>query len=235
MNVRRKWRYLVLAAAGSMVWALSAGLPAAHAAGHADPATGALVSVASPPNIAVRNGQNEPALAVDPTSPNILAAGGNDLVDTQPCSKQASTTAGTCYFPRGTYTLGVGLMGVYFSFDSGHNWVQPTYQGLTAADCDPTVEPCTPHPGPIHTVPNYYENGLRSRSDTGVAFGPVPDDHGNFSWDNGSRLYFSTLVTNLTDTIIKKGGVHSTFGITVSHIDDITAERVADQSNWSKP
>ena len=46
MNVRRKWRYLVLAAAGSLVWALSAGLPAAHAAGPAGPAgTGALVSV----------------------------------------------------------------------------------------------------------------------------------------------------------------------------------------------
>src|SRR5215467_14041018 len=47
MNVRRKWRYLVLAAAGSLVWALSAGLSAAHAAGPADPATGtgATVSV----------------------------------------------------------------------------------------------------------------------------------------------------------------------------------------------
>ena len=108
MNARRKWRYLVPAAAGSLVWALSAGLPAAHAAGHALQATGtgALVSVGSPPNVAVRNGQNEPALAVDPTSPNILAAGGNDLVDTQPCSEQASTTAGTCYFPQGTYNLG---------------------------------------------------------------------------------------------------------------------------------
>ena len=106
MNVRRKWRYLVLAAAGSLVWALSAGLPAAHAAGPTDPGTGALVSVASPTGSAPRNSQNEPALAVDPTAPNILAAGANDLVDTQPCSKQASTTAGTCYFPRGTYNSG---------------------------------------------------------------------------------------------------------------------------------
>src|SRR6266511_4350661 len=52
--------------------------------------------------------------------------------------------------------------------------MQPSYQGLTAADCSPTVEPCTPHPGPIHTVPNFFENGLRSRSDTGVSFGPAP-------------------------------------------------------------
>jgi hypothetical protein len=235
MNVRRKRRYLVLAAAGSLVWALSAGLPAAHAAGPAGPAgTGALVSVASPPNVAVRNGQNEPALAVDPTHPNILAAGGNDLVDTQPCSKQASTTAGTCYFPRGTYTLGVGLMGVYFSFDSGHSWIQPTYQGLTAADCDPTVEPCTPHVGPINTIPNYFENGLRSRSDPGVAFGPVLKN-GTFSYANGTRLYYATLATNLTDTRIEHGGINSNTAITVSHIDNLTPARVADQSNWSKP
>src|SRR5215831_2685800 len=235
MNVRRKWRLLVLPAAGSMVWALSAALPAVHAAAPALQAgTGALVSVGSPPNVAARNGQNEPALAVDPTSPNILAAGGNDLVDTQPCSEQASTTAGTCYFPRGTYTLGVGLMGVYFSFDSGHSWIQPTYRGLTAADCDPAAEPCTPQPGPIRTIPNYFENGLRSRSDPGVAFGPVPKN-GKFSYANGSRLYYSTLVTNLTDTRIQRGGINSTEGVTVSHIDNPTPARVADQSNWSNP
>jgi hypothetical protein len=178
---------------------------------------------------------NEPSLAVDPTRPDVLAAGANDLVDMQPCSRDASINHGACSFPLGTFNLGVGLSGVYFSFDRGHTWVQPEYQGLTAADCDPTAEPCTPHPGPIHTVPNYYENGLRSRSDTGVAFGPAPDNSGSFSWDNGSRLYFSTLATNLTDTRIKKGGVNTTIGITVSHIDDVDPQRVQDQSNWSKP
>jgi hypothetical protein len=194
----------------------------------------ALVSEASPTGQHPQNAQNEPALAVDPTRANVLAAGANDLVDMQPCSQQASTTAGACSFPLGTFNLGVGITGVYFSFDSGHTWIQPEYQGLTAADCDPTVEPCTPHPGPIHTVPNYYENGLRSRSDPGVAFGPAPVN-GTFSWDNGSRLYVSTLATNLTDTIIKHGGVNSTFAITVSHIDDVTEERIQDQANWSKP
>ena len=197
-------------------------------------ATDALVSEASPTGQHPQNAQNEPALAVDPTRANVLAAGANDLVDMQRCSQEASTTAGACSFPLGTFNLGVGLTGVYFSFDSGHTWIQPEYQGLTAADCDPTVEPCTPHPGPIHTVPNYYENGLRSRSDPGVAFGPAPVN-GTFSWDNGSRLYVSTLATNLTDTIIKHGGVNSTFAITVSHIDDVTEERIQDQANWSKP
>src|SRR5215469_18512057 len=236
MNVRRKWRFLVPAAAVSVVLALSAGLPAAYAAGHAPQATGtgALVSVGSPTGMHPENAQNEPALAVDPVSPNILAAGANDLVDMQPCSKQAATTAAACSFPLGTFNLGVGLEGVYFSFDSGHSWTQPTYQGLTAAGCSPTVEPCTPQPGPIHTIPNFFENGLRSRSDPGVAFGPVPKN-GTFSYANGSRLYLSTLATNLTDTKITQGGINSNFAITVSHIDNPTPARVADQSNWSNP
>src|SRR6266511_4130319 len=152
-------------------------------------ATSALVSVGSPTNQHPQNAQNEPSLAVDSSRPNVLAEGANDLVDMQPCSRLASTTAGACSFPLGTFNLGVGLSSVSFSFDRGRTWVQPTYQGLTAADCSPTVEPCTPHPGPIHTVPNFFENGLRSRSDTGVSFGPAPVN-GHFSWANGSRPFF---------------------------------------------
>src|SRR6266498_1948738 len=192
-------------------------------------ATSALVSVGSPTNQHPQNAQNEPSLAVDASRPNVLAEGANDLVDMQPCSRLASTTAGACSFPLGTFNLGVGLSSVSFSFDRGRTWVQPTYQGLTAADCSPTVEPCTPHPGPI-----FFENGLRSRSDTGVSFGPAPVN-GHFSWANGSRLYFSSLATNLTDTVIEQGGQNSNFAITVSHIDNVTPERIADQANWSRP
>ena len=216
---------LALATATSTASAISS-TPASAAA--------ALVTVGSPAGDHPQNAQNEPALAVDPIHPNVLVAGANDLVDMQPCSQQASTTAGACSFPLGTFNLGVGLTGVYFSFNKGHTWTQPTYQGLTAADCSPTVEPCTPHPGPIHTVPNYYEAGLRSRSDPGVAFGPVPLN-GHFSWTNGARAYVSTLATNLTDTRIEHGGINSTFAITVSHLDDPTASRVQDQANWSRP
>ena len=202
----------------------------------ASAATGALVSVGSPTGAHPQNTSNEPALAVDPVHPNILAAGSNDLVDTQPCSQQASTTAGACSFPLGTFNLGVGLTGDYFSFDSGHTWVQPTYQGLTAADCVPTVEPCNAHVGPIHTVPNYYENGLRSRGDPGVAFGPAPGPNG-FSWANGERLYSSSLATSLTDDVIAKGSdtQNSTFAVTVSHIDNPSPARIQVQSNWSQP
>jgi hypothetical protein len=197
-------------------------------------AAGALVSVGSPTDQHPRNAQNEPALAVDANRPNVLAAGSNDLVDMQPCSQQAATTAAACSFPLGTFNLGVGLAGVYFSFDSGKSWIQPTYTGLTAADCSPTVEPCTPHVGPIHTVPNYYEAGLRSRSDPGVAFGPAPDEDGHFAWANGSRLYYSDLATNLTDTQIG-GGIKTATAVAVSHIDNVTPIRILDQFNWSPP
>jgi hypothetical protein len=57
-------------------------------------AVAGLVSVDSPIGNHPQNAQNEPALAIDPARPNILAAGSNDLVDMQPCSRQASTTAG---------------------------------------------------------------------------------------------------------------------------------------------
>ena len=202
----------------------------------ASAATGALVSVGSPTGTHPQNAQNEPALAVDPIHPNILVEAANDFVDMQPCSREASTTAGACSFPLGTFNLGVGLTSASFSFDSGHTWVQPTYQGLTAADCAPTVEPCIPHPGPIHTVPNFYENGLRTRGDPAVAFGPSPGPNG-FSWSNGVRLYFSNLATSLTDGVIAKGPdtQNSTFAVTVSHIDDVSPSRIQVQSNWSKP
>jgi hypothetical protein len=213
-----------------VVAAALAAVPSASAA------TGALVSVGSPTTPDPQNAVNEPALAIDPVHPNILAAGANDLVDMQPCSRLASTTAGACSFPLGTFNLGVGLTGDYFSFDGGHTWVQPTYPGLTAADCSPTVEPCAPHPGPVHTVPNFYENGLRSRGDPGVAFGPKPGPNG-FSWSSGERLYVSSLATNLTDTVIAKGPEtqNSTFAVTVSHIDDPSPSRIQVQSNWSRP
>jgi hypothetical protein len=222
-------RCLILAATLALA---AIGVQPAHSA----PAVDALVSVASPTNLHPRNAQNEPALAVSAIRTDVLAAGANDLVDMQPCSQEASTQHAACSFPLGTFNLGVGLTGVYFSFDRGHSWIQPTYSGLTAADCSPTVEPCVPHVGPIHTVPNYFENGLRSRSDPGVAFGPAPGPNG-FSWANGDRLYLSTLATNLTDTVMRNTGSSQNgfFGVTVSSIDNVTPARIANQANWSRP
>src|SRR2546426_3311991 len=177
-------------------------------------------------------------MAVDPLNPTTLVAGSNDLVDMQACSKDAAINHGACSYPLGTFNLGVGLQGVYFSFDSGHTWIQPTYQGLTAVGCNPLTDsassPCQATEGDIHTVPNFFENGLRSRSDPGVAFGPVPDENGNFSWD-GTRLYYSTLATNLTDTTIGTEGQNTTTSVVVSHFDDLSSSNYADQSRWSRP
>src|SRR5262245_31679945 len=67
---------LVCLPAAVVVVGLDAGLAPAGAQ--------ALVSVGSPIDHHPQNAQNEPALAVDASRPNILAAGANDLVDMQP-------------------------------------------------------------------------------------------------------------------------------------------------------
>ena len=228
----------VVAAVGGLVGALAAG-SSPHVTGPAVSATGALVSVDSRTGQFQRNLQALPMLAVDPVRPRLLVATANDLTDLQPCSKKAAIKTATCQFPAtplggGDFDLGVGMSAVYFSFDRGHRWIQPAYHGLTAAGCSLTAEPCKAKPGPIHTVPNYYEHGLRTRGDSSVAFGPVLRD-GKFSWSNGTRLYVSTTATNLDNTVIRPGRIDSTSTVTVSYLDNPTRGRVARQSNWSAP
>jgi hypothetical protein len=192
-----------------------------------------LVSVDSPTTPFSQNKQNEPALAVDANHSAILAAGANDNIDMEACNAGADNTC--------PFTPGIGGSGIYFSFDSGTTWVQPTYSGLTARGCvgvvGDTDPDCTPEVGLIGTLPWYYENGLVSDGDPALAFGPKPDSSGHFSWDNGSRLYYANLTSNLAATR-DEAAFKGVEAIAVSRIDGepaLTPAIVADKDKWKPP
>lgn len=196
----------------------------------ASAATDVLVSNGSPTSPFSRNKQNEPALAVDAKHTNILAAGANDEIDMEACN---AGTDNTCPF-----TPGVGTSGIYFSFDSGVSWVQPTYTGWSARNCNGLVgdsDPaCSPQEGQIGTLPHYYENGLVSDGDPALAFGPVPDSSGDFSWANGSRLYYANLAANFGAT--RSEAVFKGYeAIYVSRTDDVAAAAASDAGAWMDP
>jgi hypothetical protein len=118
--------------------------------------------------------------------------------------------------------------------------MQPTYTGFSARDClgvvgeDPNnpADNCDPSVGPIGTLPNYFENGLVSDGDPAVGFGPQPDSHGHFSWDNGWRLYYANLTANLSGAAFK--GFEA---IGVSRLDsqNYDAAKAGDNSAWMAP
>jgi hypothetical protein len=195
----------------------------------AGPASSSIVTVGSPTGTTPQNHQNEPAVAMDAHQPNVLAAGVNDFLDWQPCPQTTATEQGTC---RGS-NVGVGLSGVYFSFDSGHSWVQPTYTGLTSRDCTPNG-PCTPHVGPIGTLPWYHEAGLASNGDPALAFGPRPVD-GEFSWANGSRLYYANLTGKIGAGFPQIEPFRGFLGVGVSRLDNPTPTSVLNQNSWMPP
>jgi hypothetical protein len=201
------------------------------------------VTVGSPSAPFPRNKQNEPAVAIDPSRPAILAAGSNDEIDNAPCGTAESTPDAPCPF-----TTGVGGSGIYFSFNQGKHWIQPTYKGWSARNGHP-------HLGPIGTLPGYYEAGLVSDGDPAVAFGPVPDSSGHFSWSNGSRLYYANLTSNFPVPGEHRGDSEEPGGdpeerdrrqhpsdafagfeaIAVSRTDNVTPARIKDASSWQPP
>jgi hypothetical protein len=188
------------------------------------------VSVGSPPSPFSQNKQNEPTIAADANNPSILVAGSNDEIDEEACNAGADNTC--------PFTPGVGVSGVYFSFDGGDSWTQPTYTGWSARNCQGVPGPdagCTPDPsGPIGTLPWYFENGLVSDGDPGVAIGPQPGP-GGFSWSNGERVYYSNLTSNFP-TATKQGQAFKGFeAIAVSRTDHMQAAAAGDKSAWDPP
>jgi len=195
-----------------------ASLLALGAPAGAQAATESLVTVGSQ-SLALpfpQNKQNEPAVAVDPSNPRVVAAGANEEIDEPPCD------GSDCPFVQG-----IGNSGVYFSFNGGASWIQPTYTGFSGRTGSLGT-------GPIGTLPKYAAQGLVSDGDPGVVFGPRPGVNGRFSWSNGSRLYYSNLTSNFA-TERSEATFRGFEAIAVSHADGVQAAAANDASTWSNP
>jgi hypothetical protein len=201
-------------------------------AGATDPASDVLVTNGSPTAPFPQNKQNEPAVAVNPAVPTIAAAGVNEEIDLEACNNRDDKTC--------PFTFGIGTSGIYFSDDSGSSWIQPTYTGLTARDCLGVVgtqpnnpaDNCDPHPGPIGTLPGYFENNLISDGDPALGFGPLPGANGTFSWANGWRLYYANITSSLGPSPLK--GFE---GVGVSRLDsqNYARAKAGDNTAWKDP
>jgi hypothetical protein len=222
-------RLFVVAALGLVAAAVAIGPVPAGASGGA----GVEVSTGSNDAVSLQNKQNEPAVAIDPANPDLVVAGANDIIDLEACN---AGTDNSCPF-----TQGVGVSGVYFSFDGGGSWHQPTYTGYSARGCLGTpgtsTDSCTPdRSGPIGTLPWYEEHGIASDGDPAVAFGPVPSSDGTFSWSNGSRLYYANLTSSMSSKR-SDAGFKGVEAIGISRLDVPTdgLSSLPAKSDWQQP
>jgi hypothetical protein len=204
----------IVAGSFALVVAVGQSVAPASAAASSTHDGDARVTNGSPSTSFPRNKQNEPAVgvALNPNDSSVLASGSNEEIDNAPCN------GSNCSF-----TPGVSDNGIYFSFNSGASWKEPTYTGWSARTGTSTV-------GPIGTVPWFYESGLVGDGDPALTFGPKPGPHG-FSWDNGSRLYYSSLTSNFPGT----STINGQEGIAVSRTDNVHAAAAGDKSAWMSP
>jgi hypothetical protein len=217
MRMSRKRPWLLLATVGVVGLALLA--VTAWAAG-----SDVKVAVGSPATTFTQNKQNEPAIAVDAHNPSVVVAGSNDEIDLEACNAGDPTSC--------PFTAGVGTSGIYFSFNGGQTWTQPTYTGWSARNCL-GPDACVPQVGPIGTVPNFFENGLVVDGDPSLAFGPRPGADG-FSWSNGSRLYYANLASRFP-TSTPAETFKGFEAIAVSRTDDVAAAAAGDAGAWRDP
>ncbi len=174
-----------------------------------------LVNTGSGPSPFPVNKQNEPTIAVNPIDQRVMVAGSNDEIDNAPAVGNDTS-----------FTPGIGDSGVYFSFDGGRSWTQPTYTGWSARTGTPQV-------GDIGTLLWYYERGLVSDGDPVLAIGPILKN-GAFSWQSGVRVYYANLTSNFS-TVRTDRGFKGYEAIAVSRLDDPTPDRVAVKNNWMPP
>ena len=154
-----------------------------------------LVTVGSPPTPFSQNKQNEPAIAVDANHPNILVAGSNDKIDKEACNAGADNTC--------PFTPGVGVSGVYFSFDAERRGPSRRIRAGARATARASSGPTRVQPGPAARSARCRGTSRTGWSQTATrrsrsARGPAPT--ASFSWSNGSRLYYANLTSNFGAT-----------------------------------
>ncbi len=128
-----------------------------------------------------------------PTTRTCWSPGSNDEIDMEACNAGPGQHC--------PFTPGVGVSGVYFSFDSGTTWTQPTYTGLTRARLPRRRRRRRPA---VHGArrPDRHAALVRREqawSPTATRRSPSVRDRGpgGFSWANGSRLYYANLTSNV--------------------------------------